>query len=187
MNRTLKLFAAVTLIAFTTAARHKEKLFDSQTAGEETVTFTVQTDAAATKASADNDGDGAGLTRCLVAVYMKTGDSSHQLYDKPTATGSGLNYTFKVNLIRKQTYQIVVWADKGATFYQVNPELTSVTRNTGVDVCNSDSYDAFYASTEFTQGTTTSTTITATRPFAQLNLITKDLNENFQPGAVSVT
>lgn len=187
MNRTLKLFAAVTLIALTTAACQKEKLFDSQTAGEETVTFTVQTDAAATKATADNDGDGAGLTRCLVAVYMKTGDSSYQLYDKPAATGSGLSYTFKVNLIRKQTYQIVVWADKGATFYQVNPELTSVTRNTGVDVCNSDSYDAFYASTEFTQGTTTSTTITATRPFAQLNLITKDLNENFQPGAVSVT
>ena len=76
MNRTLKLLAAVTLIALTTAACQKEKLFDSQTAGEETVTFTVQTDAAATKASADNDGDGAGLTRCLVAVYMKTGDSS---------------------------------------------------------------------------------------------------------------
>ena len=189
MNKILKLLAAATLIALTTAACQKEKLFDSQTAGEETVTFTVKTDAAATKATADNDGLGADLTRCLVAVYMKTGDPAqpYKLYDTPATTGSGLNYTFTVNLIRKQTYQIVVWADKGETVYDVNEGLTLVTRKTGDVACNSDAYDAFYASTEFVQGTTTSTAITAKRPFAQLNLITKDLNENFQPGAVSVT
>lgn len=189
MNKILKLLAAATLIALTTAACQKEKLFDSQTAGEETVTFTVKTDAAATKATADGDGQGADLTRCLVAVYMKTGNSAepYKLYDTPTATGSGLSYTFTVNLIRKQTYQIVVWADKGETVYDVNDGLTLVTRKTGDVACNSDAYDAFYASTEFVQGSTASTTITAKRPFAQLNLITKDLNENFQPGAVSVT
>lgn len=190
MNKSLKLLAAATLIALTTAACQKEKLSDSQTAGEETVTFTVKTDAAATKATADNDGRGAGLTRCLVAVYMKTGDPAqpYKLYDTPATTGSGLNYTFTVNLIRKQTYQIVVWADKGETVYDVNNGLTLVTRKTrDVVACNSDDYDAFYASTEFVQGTTTSTAITAKRPFAQLNLITKDLKENFQPGAVSVT
>ena len=189
MNKILKLLAAATLIALTTAACQKEKLFDSQTASEETVTFTVKTDAAATKATADGDGQGAGLNRCLVAVYMKTADPAlpYKLYDTPAATGSGLNYTFTVNLIRKQTYQIVVWADKGETVYDVNEGLTLVTRKTGDVACNSDAYDAFYASTEFVQGTTTSTAITAKRPFAQLNLITKDLNENFQPGAVSVT
>ena len=189
MNKSLKLLAAATLIALTTAACQKEKLFDSQTAGEETVTFTVKTDAAATKATADGDGQGAGLNRCLVAVYMKTADPAqpYKLYDTPATTGSGLNYTFTVNLIRKQTYQIVVWADKGETVYDVNEGLTLVTRKTGDVACNSDAYDAFYSSTEFVQGTTTSTAITAKRPFAQLNLITKDLNENFQPGAVSVT
>lgn len=189
MNKILKLLAAATLIALTTAACQKEKLFDSQTAGEETVTFTVKTDAAATKASADGDGSGAGLNRCLVAVYMKTADPAlpYKLYDTPAATGSGLNYTFTVNLIRKQTYQIVVWADKGETVYDVNEGLTLVTRKTGDVACNSDAYDAFYASTEFVQGTTTSTAITAKRPFAQLNLITKDLNKDFQPGAVTVT
>ena len=189
MKKTLKFFAAAALVAIAAVACQKEQLSDSSAEGTESVTFTVQTDAAATKATADNDGLGAGLNRCLVAVYMKTADPAHpyKLYDTPDATGSGLSYNFTVNLIRKQTYKIVVWADKGATFYEVNRELNSVTRNTGVDACNSDSYDAFYASTEFTQGTNASTTITATRPFAQLNLITKDLNENFQPGAVSVT
>ena len=190
MNKSLKLLAAATLIALTTAACQKEKLFDSQTAGEETVTFTVKTDAAATKASADGDGSGTGLNRCLVAVYMKTGNSAepYKLYDTPSTTKQdNEHYSFTVNLIRKQTYQIVVWADKGETVYNVNKGLTLVTRKTGDVACNSDAYDAFYASTEFVQGTTTSTAITAKRPFAQLNLITKDLNENFQPGAVSVT
>ena len=190
MNKILKLLAAATLIALTTAACQKEKLFDSQTAGEETVTFTVKTDAAATKASADGDGSGTGLNRCLVAVYMKTGNSAepYKLYDTPSTTKQdNEHYSFTVNLIRKQTYQIVVWADKGETVYNVNKGLTLVTRKTGDVACNSDAYDAFYASTEFVQGTTTSTAITAKRPFAQLNLITKDLNENFQPGAVSVT
>ena len=185
MKKTLKFFAAAAFVAFAAVACQKEQLSDISSEGEETVTFTVQTDAAATKATADNDGDGAGLSRCLVAVYMKTGNSSYQLYDTPTATGSGLNYTFTVNLIRKQTYQIVVWADKGK--YTVSEDLSSVTRIADDKACNSDAYDAFYASTEFVQGTTTSTTIKAKRPFAQLNLITKDLNEEFQPGAVSVT
>ena len=191
MNRTLKLLAAVTLIALTAAACQKEKLFDSQTAGEETVTFTVQTDAAATKATADNDGDGAGLNRCLVAVYMKTGNSAepYKLYDTPSTTKQdNEHYSFTVNLIRKQTYQIVVWADKGEAVYDVNNGLTSVTRIANDKACNSDAYDAFYASTEFVQGSaTSSTSIVATRPFAQLNLITKDLNKDFQPGAVTVT
>ena len=190
MNKSLKLLAAATLIALTTAACQKEKLFDSQTAGEETVTFTVKTDAAATKASADGDGSGTGLNRCLVAVYMKTGNSAepYKLYDTPSTTKQdNEHYSFTVNLIRKQTYQIVVWADKGETVYNVNKGLTLVTRKTGDVACNSDAYDAFYASVPFTQGTTASTAITAKRPFAQLNLITKDLNENFQPGAVSVT
>ena len=188
MNRTLKLFAAVTLIALTAAACQKEKLFDSQTAGEETVTFTVQTDAAATKATADNDGQGAGLTRCLVAVYMKTGNSAepYKLYDTPSTTKQdNEHYSFTVNLIRKQTYQIVVWADKGK--YTVSEDLSSVTRIAGDKACNSDAYDAFYASVPFTQGTTASTAITAKRPFAQLNLITKDLREGFEPKDIELT
>ena len=186
MKKTIKSLAAIALIALSAAACQKEQLSGIETAGEETVTFTVQTDLA-TKAVADNDGQGAGLTRCLVAVYMQTGNPAepYKLYDTPQTTGSGLNYTFTVNLIRKQTYQIVVWADKG--MYTVNPELTSVTRNTGDIACNSDAYDAFYASTEFVQGTTASTAIEAKRPFAQLNLITKDLRTGFEPKNIELT
>lgn len=188
MNRTLKLFAAVTLIALTAAACQKEQLSDSSAEGTESVTFTVQTDAATTKASADGDGSGAGLNRCLVAVYMKTGNSAepYKLYDTPSTTKQdNEHYSFTVNLIRKQTYQIVVWADKGK--YTVPEDLSSVTRIADDEACNSDAYDAFYASVPFTQGTSTSTSITAKRPFAQLNLITKDLRTGFEPKDIELT
>ena len=88
MKKTLNFFAAAALVAFAAVACQKEQLSDISSEGEETVTFTVQTDAAATKALADNDGLGAGLDRCLVAVYMKTGNSAepYKLYDTPSTT-----------------------------------------------------------------------------------------------------
>ena len=43
MKKTLKLLAAATLIALTTAACQKEQLSDSSAEGTESVTFTVQT------------------------------------------------------------------------------------------------------------------------------------------------
>ena len=51
-----------------------------------------------------------------------------------------------------------------------------------------DELDAFYASHEYVQGSATaSTSIHAKRPFAQLNLITKDLRTGFEPSDVTVT
>ena len=129
MKKTLNFFAAAALVAFAAVACQKEQLSDISSEGEETVTFTVQTDAAATKATADRDGLGKDLTRCFVAVYMKTGDAltPYKLYDTPATTKTdNEHYSFTVNLIRKQTYQIVVWADKGK--YTVATDLSFVTR-----------------------------------------------------------
>lgn len=156
----------------------------------ESVTFTVHTDCG-TKALNDHDGAGANVNRCKVAVYMLTSDSSepYKIYDKPEVRGSGsnnLSYSFTVNLLVRQTYQIVVWVDK-AGLYDVNDELTSVTRVAGDVTCNSDDYDAFYASVPFVHGTDIVTEIVAKRPFAQLNLITRDLNSAEQPTAITLS
>ena len=154
----------------------------------ESVTFTVQTDCV-TKALGDNDGAGVNVNRCKVAVYMLTSDSSapYKIYDKPEVNKhNNLSYSFTVNLLVQQTYQIVVWVDK-AGLYDVNDELTSVTRYSGDVTCNSDAYDAFYASVPFVHGTDTVTAIVAKRPFAQLNLITQDLDPAAQPTEISVT
>ena len=79
-----------------------------------------------------------------------------------------------------------MWVDK-AGLYDVNDELTSVTRNSGDVTCNSDAYDAFYASVPFVHGTDMVTAIVAKRPFAQLNLITQDLDPAAQPTEISLT
>ena len=170
MKKTLIQIAAISLMAMTLLACGKEDIKLPEVG--ESVTFTVQTDCG-TKALGDHDGAGANVNRCKVAVYMLTSDSSapYKIYDKPEVNKhNNLSYSFTVNLLVQQTYQIVVWVDK-AGLYDVNDELTSVTRKSGDVTCNSDAYDAFYASVPFVHGTDMGTAIVAKRPFAQLNLI----------------
>ena len=186
MKKTLIQIAAISLMAMTLLACGKEDIKLPEVG--ESVTFTVQTDCG-TKALGDHDGAGANVDRCKVAVYMLTSDSStpYKIYDKPEVNKhNNLSYSFTVNLLVQQTYQIVVWVDKDG-LYDVNDELTSVTRNSGDVTCNSDAYDAFYASVPFVHGTDTETEIVAKRPFAQLNLITQDLDPAAQPTEISLT
>lgn len=186
MKKTLIQIAAISLMAMTLLACGKEDIKLPEVG--ESVTFTVQTDCG-TKALGDHDGAGANVDRCKVAVYMLTSDSStpYKIYDKPEVNKhNNLSYSFTVNLLVQQTYQIVVWVDK-AGFYDVNDELTSVTRVPGDVTCNSDAYDAFYASVPFVHGTDMVTAIVAKRPFAQLNLITQDLDPAAQPTEISLT
>ena len=188
MKKTFNFFAAAALVAFAAVACQKEQLSDSSDEGTESVTFTVQTEVG-TKAVADEDGLAAKIDQVLVAVYMKDGDT-FRLYDEPVATYTASNKqaTFSVNLIRKQTYQIVVWAQKEGA-YVCTEGLQSIVRSSAkASVCNDDELDAFYASHEYVQGSATaSTSIHAKRPFAQLNLITKDLRTGFEPSNVTVT
>ena len=186
MKKTLIQIAATSLMAMTLLSCGKEDIKLPEVG--ESVTFTVQTDCG-TKALGDHDGAGANVDRCKVAVYMLTSDSStpYKIYDKPEVNKhNNLSYSFTVNLLVQQTYQIVVWVDK-AGFYDVNDELTSVTRVPGDVTCNSDAYDAFYASVPFVHGTDMVTAIVAKRPFAQLNLITQDLDPAAQPTEISLT
>ena len=184
MKKTFIQFAATALMAMTLLACGKEDIKLPEVG--ESVTFTVQTDCG-TKALGDQDG--ANVNRCKVAVYMLTSDSSapYKIYDKPEVNKhNNLSYSFTVNLLVQQTYQIVVWVDK-AGLYDVNDELTLVTRKSGDVTCNSDAYDAFYASVPFVHGTDMVTAIVAKRPFAQLNLITQDLDPAAQPTEISLT
>ena len=186
MKKTLIQIAAISLMAMTLLSCGKEDIKLPEVG--ESVTFTVQTDCG-TKALGDHDGAGANVDRCKVAVYMLTSDSStpYKIYDKPEVNKhNNLSYSFTVNLLVQQTYQIVVWVDK-AGLYDVNDELTSVTRVPGDVTCNSDAYDAFYASVPFVHGTDMVTAIVAKRPFAQLNLITQDLDPAAQPTEISLT
>ena len=188
MKKTLNFFAAAALVAFAAVACQKEQLSDSSAEGTESVTFTVQTEVG-TKAVANEDGLATKIDQVLVAVYMKDGDT-FRLYDEPVATYTASNKqaTFSVNLIRKQTYQIVVWAQKEGAYDCTNGLQSIVRSSAKASACKDDELDAFYASHEYVQGSATaSTSIHAKRPFAQLNLITKDLRTGFEPSNVTVT
>ena len=186
MKRNFIPYIAVALISLALASCRKDALLPPEI---EPVTFTVQPELF-TKASDDHDGAGARIDRCKVAVYMCTSDrlEPYKIYDKPEvrSLGDNLHYSFTVNLLISQPYRIVVWLDK-AGVYEVNDELTAVSRRSGDVACNSDDYDAFYASVPFLHGLGYSTEITAKRPFAQLNLITTDLDPSSQPTAITLS
>lgn len=159
------------------------------------VTFSVAL-SEVTKAVKDNDGFGKNVDNIKVAVWMHTGDAAtpYKLYDTPEVeftaptASSEARGTFTVNLIKSQTYQIVVWADKYG-MYTCSEGLDKITRKSNYALlCNSDELDAFYASVEYTQGVSEASVrnIVAKRPFAQLNIITNDIKAGFEPTDVTV-
>ena len=86
-------------------------------------------------------------------------------------------YTVHLTLIKGMTYKVLFWADSGNGFYNINPEAGTVTVNYKNAEANDESRDAFYFVTPAFDPATADnriTTVNLTRPFAQLNVITKD-------------
>lgn len=155
-------------------------------AGDTAVTFSIQT-SAATKAAIDNDGAGANVDECRVAIYMKTGET-YTLFDTVEAPVVAGKATFTANLIKAQTYKAVAWCDK-AGMYTVNEDLTEIKRaDDAAATCNADALDAFFGTTaeDFTVPVNQTVKIVTKRPFAQLNIIATDVNANFEPTNVTV-
>lgn len=151
------------------------------------VTFSVET-SIATKAAIDNDGAGVNVDECHVAIYMltDTANDTYTLYDTKDAPVVAGKASFTANLIKAQTYKAVAWCDKAGS-YDYNADLTVIKRKADKTyACNEDALDAFFGSTVFTLPVSGTVTVTAKRPFAQLNLIATDVNENFQPKAVTL-
>lgn len=152
--------------------------------GDATYSFEVSADQVATKAAIDNDGAGANVNRFVMEVYLvKNGDL--QIFDRqvkaPSAT-SPAKTTFTLTLVKDQEYKVLFWADKAnadlSDLYYDTADLRQV-KVAGVNfTINDDKFDAFskaetITKDESTQGFTKS--IKLTRPFAQLNFITKDI------------
>ena len=123
-----------------------------------------------TKASWDNDGNGAKVDHWIMEVY----DAQGKLFDRKEKTGqSGLTNTFSVILIKNQSYKFAFWADKQGSYDTAKlTEVKAVSAVAGLD-----SRDAFFAEKDYTS--TASETITAKlyRPFAQVNIVTLDLKK----------
>ena len=133
--------------------------------GEVDVTFEVGTPTRAYS-------DGTTATRLQYAIYDENGDELTAL----TKTDATINITATVELklVTGNTYTAIFWADNDAAPYTVDFGAKTMTVDyTGV-ACNDENLDAFYAIHPFTVKGAQTETIELRRPFAQLNIGTKD-------------
>ena len=124
------------------------------------------------QAKASWDGDGAGV--CVDHWIMEVYDAQDKLYDKQEKTGqSGLTNSFDLVLIKGQSYKFAFWADKQGSYK--TEKLTEV--QTVSNVAGLDSRDAFFAKIDYTPAMGTAISAKLYRPFAQINIVTHDLDK----------
>lgn len=130
-------------------------------------------DVGMTRATWDHDGEGALVDHWIMEVY----DAQGLLFDRQEKSGqSGLTNTFELALIKNQTYKFAFWADTKDMYDTADLRaVKTVSRKAGRD-----SRDAFFAAKEYTS--TKSETLTAElyRPFAQINVVTLDLDKVYK-------
>ena len=146
-----------------------------------------------TKATLDGDGQGVKVNRFIMEVWHVTGSGASQvseLYTRQVKYGNqitaGTNISnpaktnFTVSLVKGQDYDLLFWADKGddqgADVYYNTSDLHNVVL--GAYTGNDDRRDAFSQCVTLINVTSDpSTSVQLERPFAQLNIITQDIDD----------
>ena len=171
-----KILFTLAFMALLLTGCQKEKFEGSSDNGGETieVSFTAMLEKAeATRAVADNDGHAANVNHWVLQVY-EAGENGALFYEeKRDVTAGTLTQTYELKLFKNQSYNLLFWADTKDSYNTA--DLRNVT--TADLVANKDSRDAFSASVPYTSLVSESKNVTLTRPFAQLNIITCDLDE----------
>lgn len=143
------------------------------TGDEVTITVEAGMPEVHTKAAADYDGNAVKANHWIMEVR----DAQGQLFyrDVKTPDEGTLQQTFKVTLIKNQSYDLLFWADNNGAFYDTD-DLTDVQLSdpSGYDG-NIDARDAFTACKAYTAKASEKLTAELYRPFAQVNVITTDL------------
>jgi len=171
MKKSILFLASAALIL---AGCAKESLKnDSLENGElTTVTFTAGLDGQNTKATIDNDGHAAKVNHWIMEVR----DEQNDLFirqEKKNVTAGTLTQTFTFDLFKGQDYTLQFWADTEGAYD--TGDLTAI--STADTTANVDSRDAFSANVKYTPTSHESKSVTLYRPFAQLNIITTDLQK----------
>ena len=162
-------------------------------AGEKvSASFQISTEMT-TKATLDGDGQGVNVNRFIMEVWHVTGSGASQvseLYTRQVKYGTqitaGTNISnpaktnFTVSLVKGQDYDLLFWADKGddqgADVYYNTSDLHNVVL--GAYTGNDDRRDAFSQCVTLINVTSDpSTSVQLERPFAQLNIITQDIDD----------
>ncbi len=160
-----KVFWAVVAMVILATACTKD---DAVSGGNDSlVSFTIDSPELQTRY-----GEGVSTNRLVYAFYDEAGNHL------PELNGSVENYktktTIKVYLVEGRKYQAIFWADNTAAGYAVDFATKTMTINGTTLDGNSEEYDAFYNYTLNIDPADKTHTIELRRPFAQLNIATKD-------------
>ena len=148
----------------------KEDISSSLAGGEVEVTFTANLPELGTRAYAD------GAKAGILFYNIYEANTENKLDALCGSVESGTNtFKFQVPMIKGMTYDIVLWAqNKDCGYYTLDgKQVTAVYAGKNA---NDDTRDAFYCFKEDFSPTAPAVVIPLTRPFAQLNVATSDLN-----------
>lgn len=189
MKNLLLTIAAAALLLLTSCQR--DELQGGSISGEEvtvSISAVVPGDGGAVVKSNDNPGNGSDVNRCILEVYLlegEDGSATASLYGtRQVVKVENLTAAFEdLNLITGQKYRLVLWADHvkdpenglGTDLYYDTENLPSVSYKSGTEYkSNEDSRDAFFKVEEFELDGPEDRTVSLTRPFGQINIITTD-------------
>ena len=189
MKNLLLTIAAAALLLLTSCQR--DELQGGSISGEEvtvSISAVVPGDGGAVVKSNDNPGNGSDVNRCILEVYLLGGEDGSvtaSLYGtRQVVKVENLTAAFEdLNLITGQKYRLVLWADHvenpesglGTDLYYDTENLPSVSYKSGTEYeSNEDSRDAFFKVEEFELDGPEDRTVSLTRPFGQINIITTD-------------
>lgn len=117
-----------------------------------------------------------------VLKYMVFDENNNRVTTIPTGEKEiNLSTDVQLSLITGKKYKIVFWAANAAAPYTIN-ETGKVTVNYEGMKTNDESLDAFCRCYEFTAGAEVENPVKLYRPFAQLNVGTKDMDKAVKAG-----
>ena len=167
------------------AACAKDSLSQSATGDTSTVTFTVK---APSGVQTRSYSDGTTATNLYYALYQTDSEGNLTSYLEGLSDPNGETYTFtnlettiSLQLINGNYYSLVLWAqdpEAGIFTPSFTDEGATLTISTDALLSCTEAYDGFYKYHEIGKvtGDISGVTIELTRPFAQINFGTDDLD-----------
>ena len=169
MKNIFRFWMAVAII-FGAVSCAKEDISSSLAGGEVEITFTANLPELGTRAYAD------GANAGILFYNIYEANTENKLDALCGSVESNTNtFKFQVPMIKGMTYDIVLWAqNKNCGYYRLDgKQVTAVYAGKNA---NDDTRDAFYCFKEDFSPTAPAVVIPLTRPFAQLNVATSDLD-----------
>ena len=191
MKAKLLTISAAVMALLAVSCQREETGFGLPAGEEVTVTLSASVPTGGPAVKSDTEpGNGDQINRCILGVYMVTGENTTERYgtlEYVEVTGSTATFE-DVTLLTGYDYKLVFWADNVASTtnlqtdnHYVTTDFPKVTYNTadGYQYMSSDdTRDAFYGVFDLNDfsGEVQDSYI-LTRPFGQLNIFTTDYDE----------